>query len=132
MASVVELCDLVVVWSFNALFVVCIEFLQSWEVHYALVIGLERLISLKELLLRDPAHEVDELEEDKVHIGHVVANEELLVPEVGDEWLDFVEQCHRNSGPVACCVAWHCDGSLQVRNLSSYHLDLSGLSWSLA
>ena len=132
MASVVELCDLVVVWSFDALFVVGVEFLQSWEVHYALVIGLERLISLKELLLRDPAHEVDELEEDKVHIGHIVASEELLVPEVGDEWLDFVEQSHRNSGPVARCVAWHCDRTLQVGNLPSDHLDLSTQCWSFA
>ena len=39
-------------------------------------------VSLKELLLRDPSHEVNQLEEDEVDVGNIITDEELLVAEV--------------------------------------------------
>ena len=84
----------------------------------------QRFVSLSELLLRDPSHEVNQLEEDEVDVGNVIANEELLVTKECNQRFDFFKQVHCDGNPVSCSVARHRYSSLQVSNNSSDHFYL--------
>ena len=81
----------------------------------------------EELVVSKPLDEVAQLEHLEVQESQVVADQELSLAHVVDDWLHLFEGCLLKNGAILPDVAGTRDGALHVLQLRVHHVDFSSL-----